>query len=539
MLTINGAEINYQQWWENLVDAIGHDETFDAPATGIREPLQHATQSYPARNYLWCLELEEIVSNYGLKINWRITRKLMTFDAVLYFDDPSNEIVAARFNDTTGATTYFAVKAFGQIQSGIHQRITLDLSNSQFKKFRKIRIGGTEINEIISVVDSSGNKYYEVENLSQEVVFEETTNKSAASDGVRSILKPYIAARRFVMEQDDTGTYIQFGFGSEAEKVDGLADPSQVVLKMHGKQSISKLSFDPSNLLGTTKLGISPALTNLTVVVKSNPIGNINAGVNTVTQIVSPRVAFDNIQSLSATQVTAVRQSFEVTNEEPILGNTADITTEELKLRAKGYYASQNRAVTKQDYESMIYNMPKKFGTIKRVNVVNDPSSSNRRLAIYVISENADTKLTSSNSKIKVNLKNWIMQYKGLNDVIDIYDAKIVNFGIDFKVVVDEKFAKFDVIGRCVNELRSYFSNQLYIGEPIYITRLYSLLGKLDGVADVKSVKVKHKTGSLYSPVNVDFDELLSKDGTYIKTPKNVIMELKYPLNDIKGTLVR
>ena len=91
MLNINGTEINYQQWWENLVEAIGHDETFDAPATGIREPLQHATQSYPARNYLWCLELEELVSNYGLKINWRITRKLMTFDAVLYFDDPSNE----------------------------------------------------------------------------------------------------------------------------------------------------------------------------------------------------------------------------------------------------------------------------------------------------------------------------------------------------------------------------------------------------------------------------------------------------------------
>lgn len=91
LLNINGTEINYQKWWKSLVDAIGHDEKFDAPATGIREPLQHATQSYPARNYLWCLELEELVSNYGLKINWRITRKLMTFDAVLYFEDPSNE----------------------------------------------------------------------------------------------------------------------------------------------------------------------------------------------------------------------------------------------------------------------------------------------------------------------------------------------------------------------------------------------------------------------------------------------------------------
>ena len=131
------------------------------------------------------------------------------------------------------------------------------------------------------------------------------------------------------------------------------------------------------------------------------------------------------------------------------------------------------------------------------------------------------------------------MQYKGLNDVVDIYDAKIVNFGIDFKVVVDERFAKFDIVGACITRLQEYFSNQLYIGEPIYITRLYSILGKTEGVADVKKVSVSHKTGTNYSPVNVSFQELLSRDGSYIKTPQNAIMELKYPLTDIKGTLVR
>ena len=35
------------------------------------------------------------------------------------------------------------------------------------------------------------------------VYFRETTNKTAVSDGVRSILKPYVASRRFVFEQDD------------------------------------------------------------------------------------------------------------------------------------------------------------------------------------------------------------------------------------------------------------------------------------------------------------------------------------------------
>ena len=131
------------------------------------------------------------------------------------------------------------------------------------------------------------------------------------------------------------------------------------------------------------------------------------------------------------------------------------------------------------------------------------------------------------------------MQYKGLNDIIDMYDAKISNFGVDYKVVVDERFSQFDIVGRCNNKLKSYFSNQLYIGEPIYITRLYSILGKVEGVADVKKVSITQKTGITYAPTNIDFFELLSRDGSYIKTPQNVIMELKYPNMDIKGTLIR
>tara|TARA_B100001250_G_C19755194_1_gene769768 strand:+ start:73 stop:1560 length:1488 start_codon:yes stop_codon:yes gene_type:complete len=454
------------------------------------------------------------------------------------FSDVTNEIVAARFNDSTGATTHFAVKSYGQVVSGIFQKITIDLTNSSFKKFRKTRVGGESIVEIISVKDSDGNDYYEVENLAQEVVFQETTNQDALSDGVRSIIKPYVASRRFVFEQDDGGSYLQFGFGSEDDSVDALADPSQVAIKQFGKQSISKMSFDPSRLLHTDKLGVAPGGTNLTVIAKSNVGGNVNAGANTVTTVGNLVMDFVNPEILSSPLKAAVITSLEVTNEEPLMGNTSKLTNEELKIRAKTYYTTQNRAVTRQDYESMLYNMPAKFGTIKRVRVVNDPSATNRRIAIYVISENSDGKLTTANVRIKKNMKNWIMQYKGLNDVVDLFDAKIVNFGVDFKVTVDHRFSQFDIIGRCVDRIKSYFSNQLYIGEPVYITRLYSILSKVEGVSDVKKVKVYQKFGGSYSSTRISFDEALSQDGTYIQTPKNVIMELKYPDLDIKGTLI-
>lgn len=453
--------------------------------------------------------------------------------------DLKNDIVAARFDNTTGATTFFAVKAFGQISSGLFSRATVDLTNSSFERFRRVRVGGDDVVEVTSVVDSDGNKYYEVDNLSQEVVFEETTNRNATSEGVRSILKPFSAARRFVVEQDDTGTYLQFGFGSEDSDEEDLVDPSKVAMQMHGKTYVSNFRFDPSKLVGTSKLGLSPSGTKLTIILKTNDSNSANASSNTVTKVQRATFKFPNELTLDQTKKNSVIGSLEITNEEPIVGATEQITTEELKQRAKGYYTTQSRAVTRQDYESMIYNMPNKFGIIKRVSVVNDPSSTNRRMAIYVISEDQNGNLITAGSSLKTNMKNWISQYKAINDIVDIFDAKIVNFGLDYKVVLDTRFKAINIVGKCNTALTQYFSNQLYIGEPIYITRLYSILSKVEGVADVKTVRVMQKRGADYSPVNINFDDALSADGTYIMTPKNAIMELKYPNRDIKGTLIR
>jgi hypothetical protein len=152
------------------------------------------------------------------------------------------------------------------------------------------------------------------------------------------------------MEQDDSGTYIQFGFGSEDDPQEGLADPSQVAIKMHGKRTISNLTFDPSKLLQTSKLGISPSNTTLTITVKSNTESNTNASAGTLTEVSNRIVLFDNIETLSSIKVQDVISSIESINEDPIVGGTEQMTNEELRQRAKTYYSTQNRAVTKQDY---------------------------------------------------------------------------------------------------------------------------------------------------------------------------------------------
>ena len=171
------------------------------------------------------------------------------------FNDPSVEIVAARFDENTGKPTQYALRTFGQVKSGVEFYKEIDVGNQV--KFLRVRVSTAAVNEIISVFDTEGHQYYQVENLSQEVVYMEQSNPNVTSDGVRSILKPFIASRRFVVEQDQTGTYLQFGYGSETQ-IDkfGITDPSQVVLKMSGKNHVTDTAFDPNQFLGTDKFAI-------------------------------------------------------------------------------------------------------------------------------------------------------------------------------------------------------------------------------------------------------------------------------------------
>jgi len=451
------------------------------------------------------------------------------------FADESSDVVAARFNSTTGATTYFAVRNYGQVQSGVLNMATVDLSNDTFERFKKVRVGGSNISEIVSVYDTSGNRYYEVDNLSQEVVFVETTNQNATADGVRSILKPFATARRFTLEQDDTGTFLQFGFGSENTDDGGITDPSRVALKMLGKDYISSKSFDPTKLITTNKLGLAPSNTQLSIIYRSNSPQATNIAANSITSINSKTFVFQDITILTNSQRNFVQNSLEVNNDDPITSINVDISVEELKQRAKSHFATQNRAVTKQDYESLIYNMPPQFGAITRANIVNDPSSSNRRLSLYLISQDNNGYLSNTNSITKNNIKNWLNQYRSLNDQIEIYDPKIINFRVEFTVMVDKKFSQDAVLRRCIDEMRSLYADKFYIGEPLYITRAYEVLNRIDGVLDVRKVKINNQNAGAYSPVSLDMDKIVSKDGTFYQTPNNSILELKFPNEDIKG----
>jgi hypothetical protein len=287
--------------------------------------------------------------------------------------------------------------------------------------------------------------------------------------------------------------------------------------------------------LGTDKLGVSPSGVVLKAIYRVNDSSNVNVGARKLDKVNNATLKFNDPDVLNSSIKSIVIGSLEVTNEDPIVGQVIDQSPEEIKIFAKNTYAAQNRAVTKQDFEAIAYNMPTKFGQIKRVNVINDPMSTNRKLAMYVLGSDNDGNLTRSNDRVKQNLKTWLSRYKGINDHIEIFDGKVVNFGIDFEIAVDRRFSNDNILNEAVNNLKKFYSSKLYMGEPVYITDIYNILAKTKGVIDIKKVNVFNKYGGSYSTTPLDFEKIRSKDGTYYKTPKNVVMELKFAERDIKG----
>jgi hypothetical protein len=452
------------------------------------------------------------------------------------FDNPNNQTVAARVS-ADGVPTSYAIKAQGQVISGEFGVETITIGD--FERFKRVRLNRGNIVEIISVFDSEGNEYFEVEYLTHDVVYKAVPNKDEnTNDNAPSIIRPFIAARRFTSEKGQNSMTLQFGYGSENEiSTPTLAEPSNVVLQRHAKDYVSDTAFDPSDLIGTDKLGIGPANTTLTVTYRANTVNSSNAGVGAVTTITNAIYEFNDPTISNTSTAATVISSLECFNEEPIIGSVRDLSVEEIRRQALNIFPTQNRAVTGTDYEAITYAMPSHFGAVKRCRVVRDQDSLKRNLNMYVVSEDSQGKLIQSNSALKDNLKVWLNRYRMINDTVDILDAKIINIGIEFEVVSSEEVNRYEVLDNTIQALVSRFGRTMYIGERFYITDVFTELNKVRGVVDTVNVKLVNKSGGSYSQSTFNIDKYMSLDGRYLSVPDNVILEIKFPTVDIKGTV--
>jgi len=461
---------------------------------------------------------------------------IFTLNENVDFSNSNNEIVVARADSDTGTPTFYAIKTKGQVISG--ELRDEQISVGAFQKFLRVELASPNVTEIISAHDSEGNEYFEVDYLSQNIIYRSFINRDEDNERVSSILKSYAVARRFVIDQERNRTFLQFGHGSDSEIFnEPVADPSKILLKVHGKDYVTDTSFDPSNLIATDKFGVAPANTTLTIVYRTNTVANSNAASNSINTVINPLISFKDRKSLDTDNIQIVVDSLEVTNEERILGDVKLPTLSELKERVKGTYAAQNRAVTKEDYINIIYSMSLDFGSIKKCNIVQDNDSFKRNINVYIVSEDENHKLVNHTKSLEDNLIIWLNRYRMINDTIDILPAKIVNIGIDFSVIGDIGINKYDVLSRVTDVLKEVFERTYDIGEPLVLSDIVKIINNTKGVVDTTDIKITQKIGADYSDISFDIGNNMSADGRFLFVPDDHILEVKHPENDIKGTI--
>ena len=459
------------------------------------------------------------------------------------FDDSNVDIVVSKTDDTGTYPTHWVMRKSGEIISGILNTETVSVGD--FVEFLSIKVGDDvdeEIVDIIQVEDSEGNVYFEVDNLSQDIIYKSVSNRDATTSKlVPNIIKPFMVPRRFMVERNSQGeVFIRFGGGSESDSLnETISDPSKVVLKTHGREHVSSTYFDPKILAYNDKLGIGPSNTTLNITYRYNEESVSNSSANSINTVNSAIVEFKDESVLETSKIADVRAGIEVDNPEPIVGNIEAPSTEELRQRILSSFTTQNRAVTREDYIYLAYSMPGKFGTVKRANIVRDPDSQKRNLNMYIISEDSDGNLVRSSSALKNNLKIWLNKHRMVNDTIDILDAKVVNLGINFSILTDDSINQFEALSSAIEKLKSDLTEvKMEIGENFSIIEIYKSLKEIEEVVDVVDARVVVRSGSEYSDLGFNVRDNLSSDGRILRCPRNVIFEFKNPEVDIKGTVV-
>jgi len=467
------------------------------------------------------------------------------------------EVLVYSVSDTTGEPEYYLLKKSVKALSG--KIATSTYTFSAPRQYDKIVINDSNIIEIIDIVDSDGNTWYEVPYLAQDAIFESIQNTaqidpelSVYRDSAPYLLKMKKTARRFITRfTSKDNLEIQFGSGiSEDADEEIIPSPDIVGNVLPGRDREIDTSIDPSNFLYTRTYGQAPSNTTLTVRYTTGLGVNDNVPASELTDIINLEIDLDE-SGLDTSLASQIKASVAATNPGPARGGASKEQPEEIRSNALANFAAQNRTVTKEDYIVRAYSMPPRFGSIAKAYVVQDDQlvkteNSYDRIAnpfalnLYILGYDADGKLTQLNDAVKENLKTYIGEYRILTDAINIKDAYIVNIGIDFEVVPLPRYNANEVILRCIEKLKSIFNIKKWqINEPIVLSKLRVELDKVEGVQTVHKVEITNKidmdlgySGNIYSI------EGATRNGTIYPSIDPMCWEIKYLNSDIRGRTI-
>jgi len=392
--------------------------------------------------------------------------------------------------------------------------------------------------------------------LAQETIFDEVTNDEANdpdlpqyNNQVPYLLRTKKVSKRFITRfRSNKKLEIHFGAGSTGgDDTTIIPNPDNIGLGISDGRSLLDRAYDPSNFLFTKAYGEAPSNTTLTIryLVGGGLSANVKA--NVINRIGDVTIT-SRKGGLDSGLFTDAKNSLSCNNPTPALGGGPGDSAQDIRLNTMAQFAAQKRTVTKEDYIFRTLSMPPKFGNIAKAYIAQDNQISletNKRIAnpnalnLYVLGYDINRQLVELPNTAKFNLATYLEQYRMLTDSINIKNASVLNFQIEFDVTVRAGFNNDQVLFRCVNALKRTFNiDNQQINQPIIEGDASNVLFNVEGVQNVSRIEFINKYGGNYSQFKYNFEAARRKGIIYPPVDPS-IFELKYPNTDIIGRVTK
>jgi hypothetical protein len=540
----------------NLAYTLGYKPKLSSAAS-VDLDISHLVPSDPNNNYepdysyALTIKNNSIFSDPGSGTDF-ITTKSARFDFSSSFEPTTKDIY--QYDDNNNPEYWLLKKTVPAISS---TKKTQTFTIGAPTKYKTLNLFDPDIISIESITDSNGNKWTEVPYLACDTTFEEVENTGANDPKLEQynnqtpyLLKLKRTTKRFITRvKSNNEILIQFGAGT-SDKADEQIIPNPDNIGLGIKDGRNKLdtAFDPSNFLYTKTYGEAPSNTTLTVTYLKGGGLKSNVSSNTITE--KGGLILSNKPQTNGGMLNFVQSSIQSTNPEAATGGGSRESLEEVRMNTMAHFASQHRTVTKDDYIIRTMSMPPQFGRIAKAYITQDDQLSPitgevgrtpnpLALNLYTLGYDFEKSLTTLNLATKNNLMTYLEQFRMLTDSINIKDAFIINFQIEFDIITLKNYNNQSVLISCINELKEYFSiDKWQINQPIHISEVYSLIASVKGVQSVSNLNFENVSGVSqgYSLYKYSFNKA-TKDGIIYPSMDPSIFELKYPNLDINGRI--
>ena len=543
--------LQYSRQQSNIFD-MAYMYGYKPKVTGLSTATIDIYQQVPAK-----LVNNEYVPDYDYALYVNPNTSIQTTSATTVtftLDNPIDFSVSSSLDPTIISIaqlsgddpSFYLLKKSRKVFSGTISTTSFSVGAPQ--EFLTLEINQPNIAGIVDIIDSDGNKWYEVDYLGQDLVFDGIKNVNTndpntyLDEDTPYLLQTKAVENRFATRfLNNTILQLQFGVGNPNSTTEEIIPNSMNVgLGLPFEQDKLTTAYSPTNFIFTNSYGVAPSNTTLTVRyytgggVQSNVLSNTITNINTsntkfIKGGLNPSVAqyvFDSIASNNPTAASG--------------GQDGD-TIEEIRQNSISNFQTQLRNVTADDYLVRALSMPSKYGRISKAWTQKpNAGESNTTLDIYVLTQNNLDKLQTASNTLKQNLRTYLNEYKMIGDTLSIKDAFVINFGVNFEIITYPNFNSNEVIERCISTLQTHFNTDRWqINQPIIVPDLYVMLDALEGVQTVKSIKIYNIAGTTsgYSQWAYDM-EGANQNGTIFPSLDPSIFELKNPNTDIKGKVV-